>query len=257
VKPLADLSPADVDLLGALAGDHPAFRVYLAAGLEACRRGETNRTALIGRARQGAALGIAFDGVEVRTSMGRLAPDEELTLADARSAAELHLDEGMADRLTAALGERITGRHSLRHYRLDGRPRRPPDPRCRTLGRSDLAIVAALFGAHYPAAIFSEWMLDQPFLGLFEAGDLIACGGVVALADGIANVGNFLTRPDTRGRGLAQAVAVTLAHRLADGGVATVTLGTAEENIPACRAYEAVGFRCFDRRAHLGIAAAE
>jgi hypothetical protein len=37
-------------------------------------------------------------------------------------------------------------------------------------------------------------------------------------------------------------------------GMSQVTLGTTEDNTAACRAYEATGFRCFDRRMQLDMA---
>ena len=82
---------------------------------------------------------------------------------------------------------------------------------------------------------------------------MVACGGVIAMAGEIANVGNFLTAPYARGRGLARAVAATLVHGLADHGIATVTLGTNDDNVAAWRAYEAIGFRCFDRAVQLNL----
>ena len=255
MRPLGALAAADLALLSTLIGDHPVFKVYLAAGLKAERRGAGDRFALIGRERKGAALCVRFDGLDVRTAVGRLAADEEIALADTAQAAELHLEADAARRVASAVADRVGGREGLRYYRLDGRPDQAADGRCRLLGRADLAVVGSLFRAHYPAAIFSASMLDQPFLGLFNDGELLACGGVVAAAEQIANVGNFLTRPDARGRGLARAVAATLAHHLADQGMRVLTLGTTDENPAACRAYEAIGFRCFDRRVQLNLAA--
>ena len=254
MTPLAALSPADLALVAALIGDHPVFRVYLAAGLAAERRGARDRFALVGRERHGAALGVAFEAADVVTGIGRLAAEEETSLVASRRT-ELHLDAAAAERVASVFSDRVLHCKAMRYYRLDGRPDLPPDPRCRRLGRGDLDAARALFDTNYVETIFSDWMLDQPFFGLFESDELLACGGAVALADGIANIGNFLTRPDARGRGFAKAVAATLVHGLADAGANTVTLGTTDDNEPACRAYEAIGFRCFDRRAQLGLAA--
>lgn len=255
MKPLGALSRADLALLDALVGDHPVFRVYLAAGLEAERKGGGRRFGLIGRERKGAALGIAFDDLDVVTGIGRLAVEEELGLATPRRT-ELHLDAEAAERVASALGQRVFHSRGMRYYRLDGRPSAPPDDRCRRLDRDDLEAARSLFRAHYDETIFSDWMLDQPFFGIFEDAALVACGGVISLADGIANIGNFLTRPDARGRGLAKAVAATLADALVDAGAEVITLGTTDDNLAACRVYEAMGFHCFDRRAQLGLAAA-
>jgi RimJ/RimL family protein N-acetyltransferase len=255
MTPLSSLQEADLDLLRGLVRDHPTFRVYLADGLREARRGAINRFARIGRAREGAALAIVFDGLEARTLVGRFQPDEELALADMASRAELHLEPDAADRISARLGARLSSRRRLLYYRLDCRPGAERDGRCRRLGPEDLDEVAAFFAAHYPETVFSTWMLEQPFLGLYEGGTLVACGGVHAMADGIANLGNFLTSPSARGRGLARAVAASLAHVLADQGVGVSTLGTTDDNVAAHRAYEAIGFRCFDSRVQLNLAA--
>jgi RimJ/RimL family protein N-acetyltransferase len=115
-------------------------------------------------------------------------------------------------------------------------------------------MLTEFFASHYPQTIFSPWMLERLFLGIVEHGELVACGGVVAAAEGISNVGNFLTALSARGRGLCRAIAATLAHHLFDQGMSRVTLGTTEDNTAACRAYEATGFRCFDRRMQLDLA---
>jgi ribosomal protein S18 acetylase RimI-like enzyme len=238
--------------LRALIGLHPTYRLYIEAGLAAARQG-ADRTVLFGRAGTGAVLGAGFDRIAIRTVIGTLAEDELLAAADIARAAELHLDDRQADFLIPVLGRRLMARRELRYYRLDGRPARPPDPRCRRLGPDDWALVDNFFGAYHRNTIFSRSMLDLPFLGLFEADELIACAGTVALAAGIANIGNFLTRPDRRGEGLAQAVAASLAATLVEEGAVTVTLGTNSDNPAACRAYEAVGFECFEARAQLDL----
>ncbi|MEO8811314.1 MAG: GNAT family N-acetyltransferase, partial [Caulobacteraceae bacterium] len=189
------------------------------------------------------------------TAIGRMDPDEEVALADVAGAAELHVECSTADRISAVLGARLRDRQGMRYYRLDGRPRMEPDRRCRTLGPADLDSVSKMFRAHYPESVFSRWMLEQPFIGLFEDDALLACGGVIAAAGGIANLGNFLVVPAARNRGLARAVAATLTHQLADHGTELSTLGTTDKNPAACRAYEAIGFRCYDRRVQLDLVA--
>jgi ribosomal protein S18 acetylase RimI-like enzyme len=114
-------------------------------------------------------------------------------------------------------------------------------------------MITAFFASHYPQTIFSPWMLERLFLGIVEHGALVACGGLVAAPESISNVGNFLTAPSARGRGLGRAVAATLTHHLFDQGMSKVTLGTTEDNTAACRAYEATGFRSFDRRMQLDL----
>ncbi|HEY5410736.1 MAG TPA: hypothetical protein VIJ94_08405, partial [Caulobacteraceae bacterium] len=186
MTPLQALGQDELALVAALVGDHPTFRVYLADGLAAARRGATNRLARIGRDGRGVALAIVFDTLEARTLIGDMAPDEELALADMDGPAELHLTAQVADRVAVTLGPRLTARQGIRFYRKEGRPVLTPDPRCRRLGMGDLETVSAFFAAHYPATVFSTWMLERPFLGLYENGELLACGGAHAAADGVA-----------------------------------------------------------------------
>ncbi|MFT4276475.1 MAG: GNAT family N-acetyltransferase [Rhodopseudomonas sp.] len=253
LKPFAALTSAETQILADLTRTHPVFNVYLSDARAATRGGATNRTALVGRDGIGAALGIAFDRIEVRTIVGRLSPDEERAIADLPDAGEIHVDRDAASRIRDSLGRRVTRIHQLLYYAIGQRPARSADPRCTRLTRDHLELVRHFFAAHYPETIFSPWMLDRLFLGIIENGELVACGGVVAAAEGISNIGNFLTAPDYRGRGLGRGIATTLVHRLFDQGMLQVTLGTTQDNPAACRAYEASGFVCFDRRLQLDI----
>jgi ribosomal protein S18 acetylase RimI-like enzyme len=254
MRPLASLRAEELDDLRGMVSDHPMFRFYLDAGLDAVRRGEANRSAWIAASRTGAALGISFDRLEVRTLIGELALDDEIALAQIDG--ELHAEPASADRIAEALAGRVRSRQGMRFCRLDERPSLPADARCRRLGRADYDDVAPLFLTHYPDSAFSRWMLDGLFLGLFEGGKLVACGGVIAEARGTAHIGAFLTLPDVRRRGLARSVAASLARQLLEEGTRVVTLTTTDENLAACRAYEAAGFRCFDRRVQLNLSAA-
>ena len=240
-------------MLASLTRTHPVFRVYVSDARATTRDGATNRTAMLGLDGAGAALGIVFERMEVRTIIGRLSPAEEWAIADLPRAGELHVDRPVAGRIRDRLRRRVIAAHELQYYALAQRPARAPDPRCTLLGREHLQMITEFFASHYPQTIFSPWMLERPFLGIVEHGELVACGGVVAAAEGIANVGNFLTAPSARRQGLCRAVAATLAHHLFDKGMSQVTLATTGDNIAACRAYEATGFRCFDRRLQLDL----
>jgi ribosomal protein S18 acetylase RimI-like enzyme len=103
---------------------------------------------------------------------------------------------------------------------------------------------------NYPETVFSSWMLEQPFVGLYERGLLTATGGTIILNGDLrtCNIGNFLTASTARGRGLAKIVAKHLIVLLQEEGIKIFTLGTTEENIPAWRAYEAIGFRIQETR---------
>jgi ribosomal protein S18 acetylase RimI-like enzyme len=254
MKPFASLTTDELEMLANLTCTHPVFRVYVSDARAATHDGATNRTAMLGVDGTGAALGIVFERTEVRTIIGRLSETEEWVVADLPQGGELHSDQAAARRIKYRLGRRVIGAHELRYYALDRRPPRAPDARCIRLGSDHLKMLTDFFASHYPHTIFSPWMLERLFLGIVENGKLAACGGVVAAGDGIANVGNFLTAPNARGRGQCRAIAATLAHQLFDQGMSQVTLGTTKDNTAACRAYEAIGFRCFDRQMQLDLA---
>jgi RimJ/RimL family protein N-acetyltransferase len=253
LKPFASLAADELKMLANLTRSHPVFRVYVSDARAATRDGATNRTAMLGLDGAGAALGIMFERMDVRTIVGRLSPTEEWAVADLPCAGELHVEHPAADRIRGRLGRRVIATRELRYYVLAQRPAHAPDPQCTRLGSEHLAVLTEFFASHYPETIFSPWMLERTFLGIFEGGELVACGGVVAAAEGIANVGNFLTAPSARGRGLCRAVTATLTQHLFDQGMTLVTLGTTADNLAACRAYEATGFRCFDRRQQLDL----
>ena len=254
MKAFAALTAVELQALVNITSRHPIFRVYVCDARAATHDGATNRTAMLGRDGAGAALGIVFERLEVRTIVGALSPTEELAVADLPRGGEIHVDRPAAGRIRYWLGRGVIAAHELQYYALAQRPEHAADARCVRLRNEHLETIKQFFASYYPETIFSPWMLDRVFLGIVEHGELVACGGVVAAADGIANVGNFLTAPRARGRGLCRAVATTLAHHLFDQGISRITLGTTETNIAARRAYEASGFRCFDRRLQLDLA---
>jgi GNAT superfamily N-acetyltransferase len=236
----------------------PQLLLYFEAAVRALGRGLDNRAVLIGRDARGLALSIDFDSVTVRTTAGDLDPDELREVAGVLRRAELHLEPAHLDEVFRHSRRRVEAVRRLRYYRLDSPAGLRFDPRCRRLGPEDLELVAAFFAAHYPATIFSSWMLDEPFIGLFERGALAACGGTVASEASLAacNLGNFLTHPAHRGRGLARAVAASLITELESRGFLTFTLGTFEENVPACRTYEGIGFRVSELRVQVELSPA-
>lgn len=63
----------------------------------------------------------------------------------------------------------------------------------------------------------------------------------------VAVVGDVYTRPEFRGRGLARAVTTAVTRDITASG-AVAMLHVAEENTPAIRAYEALGYKAVNRR---------
>jgi ribosomal protein S18 acetylase RimI-like enzyme len=253
--PLAKLTTSELAQLRRLLALHPLFTLYFEAGIDALARGEHNRSVLVGKTGRGLALSIDFSGLTVRTTVGELAEDELMAVIAVAGPAEFHLEFGHLEFALRLLAPRILAEKRLRYYQLKAPTGFAMDPRCRFLTRADERIVASFFRDFYPTTIFSPWMLDQPFMGLLESGRLRSCAGVVVQNHllGLANLGNFLTHPDWRGMGFAKTVARSLIHKLEEAGLHGFLLATTDDNIPARRVYEALGFCAFEERPQLNI----
>ena len=107
MKPFAAVTTDELAKLANLTRRHPVFRVYVSDAQAATHDGATNRTAMLGLDGAGAALGIAFERMEVRTIIGRLSPTEEWAIADLPHAGELHVDRPAAGRIRDRLGRRV------------------------------------------------------------------------------------------------------------------------------------------------------
>jgi GNAT superfamily N-acetyltransferase len=255
--PTSALSSSGIADIRRIVAGHPVFVLYFETALDALAEGRDNRSVLIGEARQGAILSIDFEGLTIRTSIGALTPAELAQAPTTDRRAELHLAPAHLEPVRRACEARIAASRTLRYYRLDTSAGTTADPRCRRLGPDDLAMVTDFYRRHYPATVFSRWMLEEAFLGLFENGVLLACGGVISRSNRLAaaNIGNFLTHPAQRRRGLGRALVGALVGLLAGEGLRQFLLGANADNIGACRAYEAVGFRLIEARPQLDLAA--
>lgn len=254
-RPLHELSTPERRLVGDVVGGHPVFRLYWMAGLEAAASGDRSRSVLLGRAGAGAALAIEFDDVTVRTVIGRLDDDELAAVCSLHRRAELHVAPALRSVVLAHCDGRVLADQNIRYYARPVGSEPASDPRCRRLAGGDHAMAAGFFRAHHPATIFSRWMLDDTLIGLFEHGELVACGGVIGRHAGLAtvNLGNFVTVPARRGEGLARIVMGALLSALAADGIRLATLGATAENRAACRSYEAMGFTMIEERAELVV----
>ncbi len=111
------------------------------------------------------------------------------------------------------------------------------------LGHADTADLMELY-RHYPDAFFEPYQLEGGFYhGVRGARGLLAAAGVHLVSDEfeIAALGNVVTHPDERGRGLAKAcmgrVLAALFERVPD-----VALSVPADNETAVRAFTALGF---------------
>jgi ribosomal protein S18 acetylase RimI-like enzyme len=256
LTPTSGLSSDAIAEIRRRIGDHPIFRLYFETALEALARGEDNRRFLISEA-GGLIQSIDFDTQSVTTAISPLTDAEVGLLIVTGHPVELHLDTALAKRVRRIATNRITADLALRFYILPPDHAVYPDTRCHRLWPSDLTEIRNFARRHNPATIFSDWMIDLPLLGVRLAGELEAIGGVIAShsGSGARMLGNFVTAPEARGQGYAKALCGTLAATSRAAGYDTIALCTTRDNVPACRAYEAVGFRCMETRTQIELAA--
>lgn len=127
---------------------------------------------------------------------------------------------------------------------------RPRDGATERLTRQDSGELERLFASGDGGGIaFAPFQLDSGFFrGIRRDGELVAAAGVqvVSCNEGVAAVGNIFTRPEFRGRGLAQVVTSAVVAALRAVGIPEIGLNVVDSNTAAVRAYERIGFRtCF------------
>ena len=248
----SQLPTDDIDWLRGFLAQRPLFRLYLESALADLAAGLDNRSMLISERRAGCVLGIEFDSLNVFTAIGQLAEPELAAVLSSPQPCELHLEPAHESVLTPRLGARLIASKQLRVY---GRPTDDamPDSAARRLTTADSAALHDFMHAHNPRTVISDWMLALPLAVLEEDSEIIAAAGTIVHAGDLALLGNFLTRPDRRGRGLARRLALHLAALLREDGVQQALLATTGENAPACRAYERAGFILLETRRQLDL----
>lgn len=253
-RPVADLSREERARVDVLVAGHPVFALYWAAALDAAAGGDRSRSVRLEP--EGAVLGIDFDGLSVYTPVGAVGDAALLSLTDDPRPLELHLTPDQAERLRPACGDRLALEDGLRFYArpLVGLPE--PDPACQRMGPGELEPLRRFYAAHYPATVFSAWMLALPFVAIVEDGRPVAAGGAIAQSGNRAMIGNFLVDPTRRGEGLAGRIVAGLLAALRAEGVTTALLATNDLNPAACRVYERAGFALVERRVQLDLRAA-
>lgn len=113
------------------------------------------------------------------------------------------------------------------------------------LGHRDTAAIMELY-QHYPDHFFEPFQLES---GLYfgvrhpEEGKLLSIAGVHSISHDydVAVIGNLVTHPDARGKGLATACTSTLLKELFQE-VSFVALNVQYHNAPAIRMYTNFGF---------------
>jgi RimJ/RimL family protein N-acetyltransferase len=238
-------------------GGRQPFSIYLNAAIQDLDAGIDNRWFHI-NSPSGIVMAIEFDDITIFSVIGE--PEQRLLAAIAGNPrrTEFHALSEHAEQISKIAGNRICRRAELVYYLLEQRSHFNTNGfDMRLLTPDDVQTVESFYADHYPQTIFSTWMLERPFVGLFNDNNLVSAGGTIVLdrRDNAANIGNFLTAPEFRGKGYSKQVLKCLINHLLDQGINTFSLGTTAENIPACRAYESVGFIQIEKRIELEMTA--
>ena len=93
-------------------------------------------------------------------------------------------------------------------------------------------------------AFSPEQIARGVFYGVLVGGRVVSVAGthLVSPTYGVAGMGNIFTHPDHRGRGYGTAVTSAVAGELVRRGIDDVVLNVAQDNAPAIRIYERLGF---------------
>ena len=254
LRPLSALSAAERDWIAGFLGHGGVLPLYFETAIEDLARGIDNRLVLIGRERKGLVLGITFAGLEAFTIVGFLDEAELRATYTRPMPGELHVTTELAEDLRPHLRDRLAAELAMRieTCTIDAHA---TDPHCQVMSADDADRLTAFYDAHNPRHVFSPWMLEHPFIAIVEQGEILAGAGVLALSRrlGWALVGNFLTRPDQRGRGLARRVGQTLLAALKRNGIGHAALVTTDDNAAARSVYRNLGFTLAEVRVELDL----
>jgi len=118
------------------------------------------------------------------------------------------------------------------------------------LGPADLEAVRRLYADGEASGEAPDWFLPEMlaqgvYYGVREAGEVVAIAGahVVTPREGVGCLGNIYTRRDRRGRGLSTRVTSAVTAQLLGMKLQTIALNVREDNGPAIRVYERLGFQ--------------
>lgn len=113
------------------------------------------------------------------------------------------------------------------------------------LSVDDLSAMEELYGTERNSAFYDAATLEHGvYFGVYEGRSLVAAAGTHAWSrtHRIGAVGGVFTRPDRRGRGLAQSTTGAVTQKLFELGVEDVVLNVRADNAPALHCYQRLGF---------------
>lgn len=151
-----------------------------------------------------------------------------------------HLSPGLVD----ALGDRSRTSHGT-YLKLTLRELPEVDVTgVEQLGPADLPALQNLYARAYPNNWFDPRMLEtREYFGVRDRDRIVGVAGVhvVSPAYGVAALGNIVTDPSHRGRGIARRCTAALCRSL-QRRVDTISLNVAADNEAALRCYHALDF---------------
>lgn len=82
----------------------------------------------------------------------------------------------------------------------------------------------------------------ESWMGVREAGALVAVGALLRQADGTGHLRAVSVHPDHRGCGIGRGLSAALTRRALAGGSGVATLGVYTDNVPALATYTGLGY---------------
>jgi ribosomal protein S18 acetylase RimI-like enzyme len=95
---------------------------------------------------------------------------------------------------------------------------------------------------------FSPWQIEHGvFYGAREGGQLVSAAGthVWSRAEGVVAIGNVFTVPEYRGRGYAGRCTAAVTEDALAAGLSSIVLNVRQDNGPAIRLYQRLGYRLY------------
>ena len=126
------------------------------------------------------------------------------------------------------------------------RPEGFPKPvrSCKRLGADDVERLSALYSLGGGDAFSPTQVTQGVFYAIEQGEQLIAVAGTHLVSDvySMGAVGNVMTHPDHRSHGCATLTTHAVCAELIRRGIKTVVLNVRQDNAPAIRVYEKLGF---------------
>ena len=121
---------------------------------------------------------------------------------------------------------------------------RAPVRSCKRLGMDDVDRLSALYSLGGGDAFNPTQVTQGVFYGVEQDGQLISVAGTHLVSDtyGVGAIGNVMTHPDHRSRGYATLTTHAVCAELIRRGIRTIVLNVRQDNAPAIRVYEKLGF---------------